>query len=176
MKKLSLVSLFAILLSFNVFAQFTRIEDTPATSNNISMLEPDESPQMSIIFQRVNGCGYSSSDTTRSYFIIEKPFGHTTYEGVRIRNIKTVDMKKILHPNTKAYKKYNEAATLNVLGSLLLIAGSVATFANTSTAASGEAVDPQASAISLGLTISSVPWFLWARGMQKKAIKIYNED
>jgi hypothetical protein len=176
MKKISLLSLVGIFIAINSYPQFTRIEDTPATSNNISMLEPGESPQKSIIFQRVNGFGYGSSDTTRSYFIIEKPFGNTTYEGVRIRNIKTVDMKKILHPNTKASKKYNEAATLNVLGSLLLIAGGVATFANTSTAASGEAVDPQAYAIGLGLTIGALPIFIGARGMQKKAIKIYNED
>lgn len=141
-----------------------------------SLIAPGKYSQMNLMFQTVNGSGNISIDSTRSYFIIEKPFGNTTYEGVRIRNIKTADMKKILHPNSKAYKKYNEAATLNVLGSLLLTAGSVATFANTSTAASGEAVDPQAGAISLGLTISSVPWFLWARGMQKKAIKIYNED
>ena len=128
------------------------------------------------MFQSVNDFDNISSDTTRSYFIIEKPFGHSTYEGVRIRNIKTADMKKILYPNSKAYKKYNEAATLNVLGSLMLIGGGVATFINTSAATSGETVDPQANAVSLGLTISSVPFFLWARGIQKKAIMIYNED
>jgi hypothetical protein len=176
MKKLALVSLVAILISANVFAQFTHIDDTPATSNNISMLAPSKYSNISYMFQTVNGFDNISSDTTRSYFIIEKPFGHSTYEGVRIRKIKTADMKKILYPNTKAYKKYNESATLNVLGSLLLIGGGVATFVNTSAAASGETFDPQANAISLGLTISSVPFFIWARGLQKKAILIYNED
>lgn len=145
-------------------------------SGNVSLIAPGKYSQLNLMFQTVNGSGNISSDTTRSYFIIEKPFGNTTYEGVRIRNIKTADMKKILHPNSKAYKKYNDAATLSVLGSLMLIGGSVATFVNTTAAASGESVEPQAYAIGLGLTIGALPMFIGARGMQKKAIMIYNED
>jgi hypothetical protein len=176
MKKISLLSLVGIFLSINAFAQFTRTGDTLAMSGKVATITPGRYSYMNFMFRSVDGSGNFSSDTTHSYFIIEKPFGYTTYDGVRIRDIKTADMKRILHPNPEAYKKYSGASNLSLLGTLMLLGGSVATFMNTTTAASGEAVEPQAYAIGLGLTIGSIPWFIGARGMQKKAIMIYNGD